>query len=73
MVCVEMRSPQFEKVEMNLPNGNIFTVKANNVSDKNIFIKAKRLNGEILDRSYITYKELMNGGVLEFEMTSDNK
>jgi len=66
-------SPQFEKVEMNLPNGNIFTVKANNVSDKNIFIKAKKLNGEILDRSYITYKELIIGGVLEFEMTSDNK
>jgi len=66
-------SPQFENVELNLPNGNIFTVKANNVSDKNIFIKAKKLNGEILDRSYITYQELIKGGVLEFEMTSNNR
>ena len=62
-------SPQFEKVELTLPNGNKFTVKANNVSDKNIYIKSKKLNDKLLDRPYITYEELINGGVLEFEMT----
>ncbi|RLD74807.1 MAG: glycoside hydrolase family 92 protein, partial [Bacteroidetes bacterium] len=66
-------SPQFDQVELNLPNGNKFTVKAMNVADKNIFIKSKKLNGKIIDRPYITYKELINGGVLEFEMTSNNK
>jgi len=66
-------SPQFDQVELNLPNGNKFTVKAMNVSDKNIFIKSKKLNGKIIDRPYITYEELINGGVLEFEMTSNNK
>ena len=65
-------SPQFEKVEINLPNGNKLVVKAKNASDKNIFIRSKKLNGEILDRSYITYEELIEGGLLEFEMTSKN-
>ncbi len=51
----------------------VYAVKAMNVSDKNIFIKSKKLNGKIIDRPYITYKELINGGVLEFEMTSNNK
>ncbi len=62
-------SPQFEKVELTLPNGNIFTVKANYVSDKNMYIKSKKLNGKILFRPYITYEELISGGALEFEMT----
>ena len=61
-------SPQFEKVELKLPSGKIFTVLANNVSNQNIYIKSKKLNGEILSRPYITYEELIKGGVLEFEM-----
>jgi predicted alpha-1,2-mannosidase len=61
-------SPQFEKVEIALPNGNKFIVKANNVSDENIYIQAKKLNGKTLERNYITYEEIMQGGILEFEM-----
>ena len=63
-------SPQFERVDITLPSGNIFTVKAENVTDKNIYIKSKKLNGKLLTRPYITYKELINGGMLEFEMTN---
>jgi len=40
------------------------------VSDKNIYIKSKKLNGVLLNRPYITYKELIDGDVLEFEMKS---
>jgi len=63
-------SPQFEKVEIILPSGNKFTVKANNVSDKNIYIRSKKLNGKDLNRNYITYEEILKGGLLEFEMKS---
>ena len=66
-------SPQFEKVVLALPNGDEFIVRANNVSDTNIFVKSKKLNGIALNRSYITYEELINGGILEFEMTSNDK
>lgn len=62
-------SPQFEKVVLTLPSGLIFTIKVDNVSEKNIYMKSKKLNGELLTRSYITYEEMINGGLLEFEMT----
>lgn len=61
-------SPQFEKVEISLPNGHLFTVVADNVSEKNIFIKSAKLNGHRINRPYITWEELMKGGMLEFEM-----
>ena len=63
-------SPQFEQVDLNLPDGNKFTVKANNVSDKNIYIESVKLNGKSISKPYITYEELIKGGLLEFEMTS---
>ena len=62
-------SPQFESASITLPNGKNFTVKSHNVSNENIFIKATKLNGKLLERSYLTYDELQKGGLLEFEMT----
>jgi putative alpha-1,2-mannosidase len=61
-------APQFEKAEIILPSGKIFTVIAKNISEKNRYVKSKKLNGKTLDRPYITYEEIINGGVLEFEM-----
>jgi predicted alpha-1,2-mannosidase len=61
-------APQFEKTELLLPNGKTFTVTANNISDKNRYIKSTKLNGKLLKRPYITYEELIKGGTLEFEM-----
>ncbi len=63
-------SPQFEKAEIALSNEKVFTVLAPNVSDQNIYIKSVRLNGKELRRYYITYDELLAGGVLEFNMTN---
>ena len=62
-------SPQFEKAILRLPNNTIFTIKAKDVSDKDIYIKSKKLNGQPLHRSFFTYDELEKGGTLAFEMT----
>ncbi len=62
-------SPQFEKVDMYLPNGNVFTVRAENVSEENIYIKSMKLNGKLINRAYITYDDIEKGGVLKFEMS----
>jgi len=62
-------SPQFEAAAITLPNGKIFSVKANKVSPKNIYIQSIKLNGKDLGRYYITYDELQKGGELVFEMT----
>ncbi|NLR94166.1 GH92 family glycosyl hydrolase [Flammeovirga agarivorans] len=62
-------SPIFEESTINTSNGKSFTVTANNVSEKNKYIQSITLNGEKLDRLYITHEEIMNGGQLVFEMS----
>ena len=40
------------------------------LSDENIYVKAVFLNVKKLDRTYITFQEVLNGGELRFEMTN---
>ena len=40
-----------------------------NLSDKNIYVEQVWLNDTLLDRTYITFEEVLNGGVLRFKMT----
>ena len=62
--------PHFEEMVLNLENGKTFTVVANNLSRENRYIESVKLNGKKLDRSYIYFDEVYNGGKLEFEMTN---
>lgn len=64
--------PRFERVSLNLENGNAFEVKAENLNAKNRYVKSVRLNGEKLNRSYITVEEVLAGGTLVFVMTDDS-
>lgn len=61
-------SPLLDRVTMNLNNGKKFEIIAHNNSQRNIYIKSIKLNGKPYDKFYITYEDIMNGGVLEFEM-----
>ncbi|MEZ5106419.1 MAG: glycoside hydrolase family 92 protein [Draconibacterium sp.] len=61
-------SPVFNEVDIKLDNGKTFQVKTfEQLKNKYLcavgFIKRKELN-----RNWITHDEIMNGGVLEFEM-----
>ena len=64
-------TPVFPKIELNVGNNRIFKVIANNVSGKNIYIQSAKLNGNIYNRCYITYNDIINGAILEFEMGSE--
>lgn len=61
-------SPMFEEAEISLPYGRRFIIKANGVSDKNIYIQSAKLNGKPFEQSYIEHMRIVAGGVLEFEM-----
>jgi len=61
-------SPIFPEYRIQLENGNVFTVKANNVSEDNYYIQSATLNGVEFDQCWISYDTIMLGGVLEFEM-----
>lgn len=63
-------APQLPEISLNLANGKKFTVIANKLSKKNKFIKSARLNGKLLNRSYITHDDIINGGSLTFVMSS---
>lgn len=65
----ELGAPLFEKATVRLPSGKTFIVSAKNLSDKNIYVEKILLNGVVLNRTYITFDEVLRGGELVYEMT----
>ena len=61
--------PRFQRVRLTMENGKQFEVVAKNLSSKNCYVKSVKLNGKPLERSYLTFEEVFNGGLLEFTMT----
>lgn len=64
-----LTSPLFGKAVITLANGKKLTITANN-PDKNIYIEKVELNGKSIDSNYITYQQLMEGGVLNFTLSA---
>ena len=67
----QLGSPIVQEAVIETGHGKQFTVKAPLASKENKYIREVRLNGQVLDRSYITHEEIMNGGTLEFTMGSE--
>ncbi|MEN5435716.1 GH92 family glycosyl hydrolase [Sphingobacterium faecium] len=61
-------SPVFQKATITLENGKRFVVHAKNNNTKNVYIQNAKLNGMNYDKNFITYRDILNGGELEFEM-----
>ena len=61
-------SPIVQEAKVEVAPGKFFTMKAPLASKENKYIQAVTLNGQKLDRSYITHQEIMDGGTLEFTM-----
>ena len=64
----ELGSPLFEKATIDLPNGRTFQIVARSTSSINRYIKSVKLNGQPINRTFITHEEIMEGGTLEMEM-----
>jgi predicted alpha-1,2-mannosidase len=61
-------SPVFDNVKIELGNNKSFTVKTVNNSQKNIYIQSVKLNGVDYKNAYITHKDIIKGGEIEFKM-----
>jgi len=61
-------SPIVQEAKLEVAPGKFFTMKAPLASKDNKYIQEVKLNGQKLDRSYITHQEIMDGGTLEFTM-----
>ncbi len=63
-------APYLPEMTLTLEGGKTFTVLAPNVSSKNRYVRSVKLNGRRLTRRYLTREDIVDGGTLEFEMTS---
>ncbi|MCL3780569.1 glycoside hydrolase family 92 protein [Prolixibacteraceae bacterium JC049] len=67
--------PLFPEVELtlDLPNadaGKKFVIRANNLSEKNCYVKSVLLDGKKLKEPFIKHNDFVNGRILVFEMDS---
>ena len=62
-----LTAPQFPKAVVRLANGRTLTVTADN-PHRSVYIALVTLDGKPIDRNYITYDELMQGGELHFAL-----
>ncbi|HBF88144.1 MAG TPA: hypothetical protein DDX39_05830 [Bacteroidales bacterium] len=63
-------SPLFEKITINLENGKKFVIDAKNINDENFYIESTELNSKKYTKTYITHRDILEGGHIVFEMTN---
>jgi predicted alpha-1,2-mannosidase len=61
-------SPNFDKVTIRLPESKTFTIEAVNNCPENVYIQRIELDGKDYSKSYITHKDIANGGKLKYFM-----
>lgn len=66
----EIGTPLFPEAKLHLPNGGIFKILAHGVTAENCYIHSVKLNGAPYTFSSLTHSQLLEGGLLEFEMGS---
>jgi predicted alpha-1,2-mannosidase len=63
-------SPVLDEAIISLPGDREFIISARNNSPGNIYVAKIVLNGEPIERNYISHNEIMQGGSLVFEMSA---
>jgi predicted alpha-1,2-mannosidase len=64
-------SPLFGKATLDLEKGKTFSIIAENNSSVNKYIQSATLNGKQLARTWISHKEISDGGTLVFKMGAE--
>ena len=62
-------TPLFPSATIHLEGGKEFRIVAKGVSEKAIYVKSVRLNGQPLKDLRLTHQQIMAGGTLEFQMS----
>ncbi len=67
-------TPAFDGVSIKVGAGRSFDIQTTKNSSGDTYIQSVSLNGKLLDRSWLTYDEIMNGGKLDIRLgNSPNK
>lgn len=64
-------TPAFEEMQITLPANKVLTIKAEGLSDKNIFINSITWNGTAVKDLSLPHDQLMQGGELVFTMAPE--
>lgn len=61
-------SPLYGRIDLRLPGKKHFTIIAHHQAPNNIYVQSVRLNGKVLQVPIIRWRDIVSGGVLDFEM-----
>ena len=61
-------TPLLPRAVIHLPAGRTFTVVAEGLSEKNLYVQSARLNGAPYDKAFLRHSDLAAGGTLTFVM-----
>ena len=64
-------SPLVEEATIDLGNGKTLKIIVKNQSPENVFVKELSINGEEIQGFLISHDEIMAGGEMVFEMSSE--
>ena len=62
-------SPLFRKAQIALENGKTVTIEAKNNSPENRYIKQMKVHGDIWNRNYLRYEDLLKGPFISYTMS----
>ena len=63
-------APLFQKITLNLENGNRVVINAPENSAKNKYIEAMKIEGKTYDKNWLSHKALMDGMTIDFDMSA---
>lgn len=63
-------APLFKKATLHFENGNSLVIEAPDNSRKNCYIESMDLNGIIYTKNYLPHEELLKGGTIKVQMSS---
>jgi predicted alpha-1,2-mannosidase len=63
-----IHTPLLASTTLTLAHDRTFTIQADGLSERNRYIQSATLNGQRCDASFLTHRQLMEGGVLRLKM-----
>ena len=67
----ELVTPLFEEARVQPPGGKLLTIQAPRKRADEQYTESVTFNGKRLNRSYLTYQELKQGGTIHFSLTAE--
>ncbi|UTW63066.1 GH92 family glycosyl hydrolase [bacterium SCSIO 12741] len=61
-------SPLVKEAKIHLENGKTLTIKAQNQSPENVYVKSVSVNGKKIENNFLSHDDIVQGGEIIFEM-----